>query len=180
MSILINWLESLHQEIIVTSKCVRERSRKSTCGYCLEKCEHEAIVIKEKLLFINTTKCTMCGECIVSCPLSAIEGNINNRVFEKGSLVFDYNYVPSLKELLIYKKRGMTSIQAHQPLNKNWETVLFETNDQLQLLEESPIVVVEKVIDEMLTRRALFGSLQKEGKQLAKKHGSSFMEDGEG
>ncbi|WP_251634955.1 hypothetical protein [Neobacillus niacini] len=74
----------------------------------------------------------------------------------------------------------MTSIQAHQPLNKNWETVLFETNDQLQLLEESPIVVVEKVIDEMLTRRALFGSLQKEGKQLAKKHGSSFMEDGEG
>jgi ferredoxin len=168
MSILINWLESLHQEIIVTSKCVRERNRKSTCGYCLENCEHKAMVIKENLLFIDTTRCTMCGECIVSCPVSAIEGNVNNRAFEKGSLVFDSNYVPSIKELLIYKKRGMTSIQAHQPLNKNWVTVISETNGQLQLLEESPIVVVEKVKDEMLTRRALFGSLQKEGKQLAK------------
>jgi ferredoxin len=168
MSILINWLESLHQEIIVTSKCVRERNRKSTCAYCREKCEYEAILPRENLLFLDTNKCTMCGECIVACPLSAIEGNVTNRAFEKGSLVFDYNYVPSIKELLIYKKRGMTSIQAHQSLNKDWETVLFESNGQLQQLQESQIVVVDKVMDEVLTRRSLFGSLQKEGKQLAK------------
>jgi ferredoxin len=169
MSILVNWLESLHQEIIVTSKCVRERNRKSTCGYCLEKCEHEAIVVKRNQLFIDTNKCTMCGECIIACPLSAIEGIVNNRAFEKGSLVFDSNYVPTIKELLIYKKRGMTSIQAPQPLSKDWEIVLFESNSQLQLLDESPFVVVEKVTEEVLSRRALFGSLQKEGKQLAKK-----------
>jgi ferredoxin len=167
MSILINWLENLHQEIIVTSKCVRERNRKSTCGYCVQKCEHEAIVVKENLPIIETNKCTMCAECMIACPLSAIEGMVNNRAFEKGSLVIDTNYVPSIKELLIYKKRGMTSIQAHQPLNKDWETVLYESNGQLQLLDESQIVVVEKVTDEVLSRRALFGSLQKEGKQLA-------------
>lgn len=169
MSILVNWLESLHQEIIVTSKCVRERNRKSTCGLCLGKCEHEAIVVMRNQLFIDTNKCTMCGECIIACPLSAIEGIVNNRAFDKGSLVFDSNYVPTIKELLIYKKRGMTSIQAPQPLSKDWEIVLFESNSQLQLLDESPFVMVEKVAEEVLSRRALFGSLQKEGKQLAKK-----------
>jgi ferredoxin len=169
MSILVNWLESMHKEIIVTSKCVRERNRKSTCGFCLEKCEHEAIIVKRNTLFIDTNKCTMCAECIVACPLSAIEGIVNNRVFDNGSLVFDSNYVPTIKELLIYKKRGMTSIQAPQPLSKNWKTVLIESNSQLQLLDESPFVVIEKVRDEVLSRRALFGSLQKEGKQLAKK-----------
>ena len=87
-----------------------------------------------------------------------------------------------MKELLIYKKRGMTSIQveAHQPLNTgSGEKRLYYINKQLHLLEETPIVVVERVKDEVLSRRALFESFQKEGKQLAKKNGTSGMEDGE-
>jgi ferredoxin len=170
MSILENWLESLHEEMKITTKCSRERNRKSTCNDCVENCEHNAIKLKDDLFSIDTKKCTMCGECMIACPLSAIEGLASNRLFEKGSLVFDESYVPSLKELLIYKKRGMTSIQvAHQPLNTAWETVLRITNKHLHLLEETPIVVVERVKDEVLSRRALFGSFQKEGKQLAKK-----------
>ncbi|MDR7075460.1 Fe-S-cluster-containing hydrogenase component 2 [Neobacillus niacini] len=170
MSILVNWLESLHEEMKVTTKCSRERNRKSTCNDCVENCEHNAIELKDDLFIIDTKKCTMCGECMIACPLSAIEGLASNRLFEKGSLVFDESYVPSLKELLIYKKRGMTTIQvAHQPFNQEWETVLRVTNEQLQLLEETPIVVVERVKDEVLSRRALFGSFQKERKQLAKK-----------
>ncbi len=167
MSIFVNWLESLHEEMNITTKCLRVRNRKSTCNNCVESCEHNAIEINGVIL-IDTKKCTLCGECMIACPLSAIEGIAINRYFEKGSLVFDDSYTPSLKELLIYKKRGMTSIQVANQLNQEWETVLSNANQQLPLLEESPITVVEKVMDEVLSRRAFFGSFQKEGKQLAK------------
>jgi Fe-S-cluster-containing hydrogenase component 2 len=169
MSILVNWLESLHEEINISTKCSRVRNRKSTCSFCLEKCEQEAFELKDNLLIIDTTKCSMCGECIIACPMSAIEGIAFNRIFDKGSLVYDPSYTPAIKELLIYKKRGMTSIQVtHQTMNIAWETVVGDTNEQLRLLDESPIIVVEKVMDEVLSRRAFFGSFRKEGKQLAK------------
>jgi Fe-S-cluster-containing hydrogenase component 2 len=167
MSILVNWLESLHEEMSVTSKCLRGQNRKSTCTYCVEKCENEAIQING-IIVIDTNKCTLCGDCMIACPLSAIEGIANNRYFEKGSLVFDESYTPSLKELLIYKKRGMTSIQVANQLNHEWETVLVSVNEKLQLLDENPIVVVDQIKDEVLSRRAFFGSFQNEGKQLAK------------
>lgn len=170
MSILLNWLESLHEEMKISSTCLREHNRKSSCSYCIEKCEHNAIEIKGEKLTINTSQCTFCGECIIACPVSAIEGVVNNRIFEKGSLVFDESYSPSIKELLIYKKRGMTSIQiAHQPLNGVWETMISATNEQLRLLDEESIIVVEKLMDKVLSRRAFFGSFQQEGKQLTKK-----------
>ena len=169
MSILINWLESLHEEMKVSAKCVRERNRKSECSYCKEKCEHEAIIVKENHLSIDANKCTMCGECMIACPLSAIEGIVSNRVFDGGSLVCDLKYVPSIKELLIYKKRGMVSIQiSHQPLNEEWKTVISQSNNLLIVLEENPIEVVKKDKYEMLSRRTFFGSFQKKGKQLAK------------
>jgi ferredoxin len=57
------------------------------------------------LLSIDSNKCTMCGECVIECPLSAIRGIANNRLFDKGSLVYDGSFTPSVKELLIYKKK---------------------------------------------------------------------------
>jgi ferredoxin len=170
MSILVNWLESLHEEMKVSAKCVRGRNLKSTCSYCFEKCEHEAIVVKGNVPLIDINKCTMCGDCMIACPVSAIEGAVNNRAFDKASLVFDQNYVPSIKELLIYKKRGITSIQvSHQPLTEDWKTVINQTNSQLQMLDETPIEILQKVREEqVLSRRAFFGTFQKEGKQLAK------------
>ncbi|MEH7491748.1 4Fe-4S binding protein [Neobacillus niacini] len=169
MSILVNWLESLHEEMKVTTKCSRVKNKKSTCSYCMEKCEHNAFELNGDVFIIDSTKCTLCGECMIACPLSAIEGVASNRNFEKGSLNFDNSFTPSLKELLIYKKRGMTTIQlSDQELNQEWEKVLVETNMRLQLLNESPITVSEKVKDEVFSRRAFFGSFQREGKQLAK------------
>lgn len=167
MSILVNWLESLHEEMSVTTKCSRVRNRKSTCNYCVENCKHNAIEITG-VIFIDTKKCILCGECMIACPVSAIEGMASSRYFEKGSLVFDDSYTPSLKELLIYKKRGMTSILVANQLNQDWETVLSNANEQLLLLDQEPIAVVEKVKEEVFSRRAFFGSFQKEGKQLAK------------
>jgi Fe-S-cluster-containing hydrogenase component 2 len=167
MSILVNWLESLHEEMNVTTKCLRVRNLKSTCNLCVQSCEHNAIEINGVIL-IDTQKCTLCGECMIACPLSAIEGIASNRFFEKGSLVFDESYTPSLKELLIYKKRGMTSIQLNNQVNHEWETVVANANEQLQSLDESPIIFVNKVTETALSRRAFFSSFQKEGKQLAK------------
>jgi ferredoxin len=169
MSILVNWLESLHEEMKVSSRCVRERNRKSTCGFCVEVCKQNAFEIKDHLPILDTNKCTMCGECMLACPLSAIEGVLSNRVFDGGSLVFNHNYVPTIKELLIYKNRGMTSVQvSQQPLTIEWKTVVSQSNDYLQMLDEDSIEVVQKVKEEVLSRRAFFGSFQKEGKQLAK------------
>lgn len=169
MSILVNWLESLHEEMKVSSRCVRERNRKSTCSFCLEACKQNAFEIKDHLPILNTNKCTMCGECMLACPLSAIEGVLSNRAFEGASLVFNHNYVPSIKELLIYKKRGMTSIQvSNQPLTVEWKTVVSQSNNYLKVLGEDLIEVVQKVKEAVLSRRAFFGSFQKEGKQLAK------------
>lgn len=169
MSLLTNWLESLHEEIKISTKCSRERTRKSTCSYCLEQCVHEAIILKDHLLVIHTNQCTMCGECMIACPLSAIEGVAATRNFENGHLLFDDNYTPSIKELLIYKKRGISSIQVNTaPLNQEWETVLDLVNERLIILGEASIKVVNKDHDEKLSRRALLSSFQKEGRQLVK------------
>ena len=169
MSILVNWLESLHEEMKVSSKCVRVRNRKSTCVFCIEACKQNAFEIKDHLLILDRNKCTMCGDCILICPLSAIKGVISNRFFVGGSLLFNHNYVPSIKELLIYKKRGMTSIQvSHHPLTVEWKMVVSQSNDYLQILDEDSIEVVQKGKEEVISRRAFLGSFQKEGRQLAK------------
>jgi ferredoxin len=169
MSILTKWLESLHEETKITSRCTRERNRHSTCSICLDQCSQEAIIFKEHLLVIDMNNCTMCGDCLVSCPLSAIDGLATSRVFNKGSLVFDDAYTPSLKELLIYKKRGMTSVEAKQThINLEWETVIAEANKRLNILGDTQINLIMKPSDEKFSRRALFESFQTEGKQLAK------------
>jgi ferredoxin len=168
MSLLVNWLESLHEEMKVSSKCVRERNRKSTCSYCFETCKHEAFVVKGNIPIINIDRCTMCDDCMIACPVSAIEGVVNNRAFDKVSLVVDPNYIISIKELLIYKKRGITSIQVPQPLTEDWKIVINQTNSQLQILGETPFELLHKDRTEVLSRRAFFGKFQKEGKHLAK------------
>lgn len=169
MSLLINWLESLHEDTKVTSKCSRVRNRKSTCSYCMEHCKYHAMELKDHLIFIDTDRCTMCGECMIACPLSAIDGMALSRKFNKGSLLFDGSYVPTMKELLIYKKRGLASIQViHEPINQEWSLVLDATNEQLALLNESFIDVVEIDYNELLSRRAFINAFQNNGKILAK------------
>lgn len=169
MSLLVNWLESLHKDTVVSSKCTRIRNRKSTCSYCMEQCNYDAISLKDQLVCINTNRCTMCGECIIACPLSAIEGLVSSRTFDKGSLIFDGSYLPTIKELLIYKKRGLASIQDYNnQINQEWSSLLDKANEQLTLLNESHIDVAKKESNDKLSRRAFLNSFQNSGKKFAK------------
>lgn len=169
MSILMNWLESLHVDAKITNTCSRKKHLRSTCTACLEVCKDEAISITNNSIELNLERCTSCGECMIVCPLSAIAGIAGTREFDKSSLIFNDHYTPSVKELLIYKSRGLTSIiMGSGDFNQSWEMVLKETNQTLQLLDQQPIEFVRIRNQEGISRRVFFASLQKEGKQLAK------------
>jgi ferredoxin len=169
MSLIVNWLESLHEQMKISSICSRGRNRKSTCTHCMDQCSKQAITITDHLPTIDADLCSMCGDCMIVCPLSAIEGLAVNRKFERTSLVFDDTYTPTTKELLIYAKRGLQSIQFDQlALNQEWTNALNEANTILSILNQYPIAVVRKIPNDKLSRRAFFQSFQKEGRQLAK------------
>lgn len=169
MSLLVNWLESLHVDVKISNKCSRKRNLHSTCTICVEECNFEAIIIHQQRIEIHSERCTSCGDCMISCPLSAIEGIPASRKLDKGRLMYNEDYTPSLKELLIYRKRGLHSIAiAEKSLNQRWESVLNEANCKLKILGEQPIVVIQIDKEATFSRRAFFNSFQKEGKNVAK------------
>jgi Fe-S-cluster-containing hydrogenase component 2 len=169
MSLLVKWLESMHVDLMVTNKCARQRNTRSSCTFCSEACLYGALAINQQSIEIDSERCSSCGDCVIACPLSAIEGSAVTREFAQGYLIYKSVYTPTEKELLIYKKRGINSIQIDQtPLNQQWEVVVNNTNEMLIHLGQSPIKVVEKIKDEKLSRRAFFTSFQIGGKQLAK------------
>jgi Fe-S-cluster-containing hydrogenase component 2 len=170
MPLVLNWLESLDMDIRVTDACVRQSNLHSSCTACCDKCTHKAIAINGKNVRIDAAKCNSCGDCLIACPPSALEGIGTSRVFEDGVLLYDDAYTPSVKELLINKKRGMNAIRTKEGhLNGKWEEAVNQTNSLLAVLNESPIKINNRDIDKTLSRRDFFASFRKEGKQLAKK-----------
>ena len=107
---------------------------------------------------------------MIACPHSAIEGMANGREFDKSSLVYNDDFTPSIKELLIYKQRGLTAIliEASSSLNQNWTTALENTNRILSILGEHPLPVILKNKKEAFSRRAFFTNLQNEARKMAK------------
>ena len=168
MSLLVKWLESMHVDLDITNKCSRKRNVHSTCAICLETCTFAAISINHQTIEINLEKCSCCGECVITCPLSTIEGPAVKREFKKRSLIYNNTYTPTVKELLIYKSRGLASVKMEKsPLNLHWETVIKQTNKLLIELKQDPIVM-EKNSEEKFSRRAFLSSMQTGGKKLAK------------
>lgn len=159
----------MHVDLRITNKCSRTRNTRSTCTFCLESCNNGAISINQQSIEIEQKQCTSCGDCVISCPLSAIEGIVVTREFVNRTLIYKDVYTPTVKELLIYKNRGLTSVRTDEaPLNDHWKSVLKQTNKYLNDLKQSPIEVVKKETDEKFSRRAFFTSIQTEGKKLAK------------
>ena len=125
--------------------------------------------MNQQSIEINQSLCTSCGDCVIACPLSAIEGIVVSREFEKNTLIYKEDYTPIEKELLIYKKRGLNAITLNgAPLNDKWKFVLAETNRMLSQLDQSPIEVFQRKNDKKLSRRDLFTSMHSGGKKLAK------------
>lgn len=169
MSLLVKWLESMHVDLKITNKCSRNKNVRSTCTFCLELCKYGALEINQQSIEINQSQCTSCGDCVISCPMSAIEGIAVTREFEENTLIYKEDYTPTEKELLIYKKRGLHAITLNgAPLNDKWKFVLTETNRMLGQLDQRPIEVVQRNNVEKLSRRDLFTSMQSGGKKLAK------------
>jgi ferredoxin len=169
MSLIVKWLESMHVDLRITNKCSRTRSTRSTCTFCMESCNSGAISINQQSIEIEQNQCTSCGDCVIACPLSAIEGIAVTREFENRTLLYKNVFTPTVKELLIYKNRGLTSVRTDEaPLNEKWESVIIQTNKILSDLMENPIEVVQKETDEKISRRAFFTTMQIGGKKLAK------------
>ncbi|MEH7437031.1 4Fe-4S dicluster domain-containing protein [Neobacillus drentensis] len=170
MSLIIHLLESMHMDLKITENCSRQSNLHSTCTFCVEACKKGVLSLNLQSIEINHEGCNSCGDCVIACPLSAIEGIVDSRDFFKGSLLYNESYTPTVKELLIYIKRGVKSIQTQNlPLNDPWKRVLTETNKVLEVVGEPVIEVVQKAPEEeKFSRRSFFTSLQREGKQLAK------------
>ncbi|WP_026563776.1 DUF362 domain-containing protein [Bacillus sp. UNC41MFS5] len=169
MSFLVKWLENMHFDLNITNKCSRKRTVYSTCSVCMEACSLEALSINQQTIEINREKCSSCGDCVISCPVSAIEGIAFTREFENQSLIYNEFYIPSVKEMLIYKCRGLASVKMDcNRMNQQWETVMKQTNKILIELGQRPIELVQKNTKEKYSRRAFFTSMQTEGKKLAK------------
>ena len=169
MSLLTKWIESMHVDIKMTNKCSRKRNVRSTCSFCLEACNQGALSISQQSIEINIDRCTSCGDCVIACPLSGIEGMAVTREFENRSIIYNASYSPTVKELLIYKKRGLKSVQIETPpFNQQWEMVLQQTNRILMDLKQERIEMDQKPTEEKISRRAFFTSMQTGGKKLAK------------
>jgi ferredoxin len=172
MSLLVKWLESLSQEVEITSSCVRLKSPLATCTACLDSCEREAISFYGKSVEVDSTKCNDCGQCVVSCPTSAILGIGPVRTFEGGMLVYDSStFTPYVKELLVYSGVGLKGIVMDKvpEMLPEWIEVIVQTNERLAELNR-PQLSVEQVDSSQvkLSRRKLFQSVSSKGHQFAK------------
>ncbi|WP_462411882.1 4Fe-4S dicluster domain-containing protein [Neobacillus sp. Marseille-QA0830] len=169
MSLLTKWLESMHVDMEFTPKCSRFRNLRSSCRFCFDACKTGAISIEQQEIRIQIDKCNNCGDCMVSCPLSAIEGISRVRTFENGSLQYNNQYAISEKELLIYNEKGIHSVTSSDfPLSEQWNTAIEGANQILALLEKGPITVLTRPDGEKLSRRELFSSLIEQGRHLGK------------
>lgn len=160
----------MHMDLKITENCSRQSNLHSTCTFCVEACKKGALSPDLQSIDLNHEGCNSCGDCVIACPLSAIEGIVDSRDFCKGSLLYSESYTPTVKELLIYKKRGVQSIQTQDiPMNDQWKKVLTQTNKVLEVVGEPVIEVVQKAqVEEKLSRRSFLTSFKREGKQLAK------------
>ncbi|MEH7746059.1 hypothetical protein V7659_13605 [Neobacillus drentensis] len=88
------------------------------------------------------------------------------REFENRSLIYDDTITLTVKELLIYKSRGLKSVKMEP--NLHGETVIKQTNKMLIELKQDPIAMEQKHSEERFSRRAFLSSMRTGGKKLVK------------
>lgn len=171
MSLLLNWLESLSINTTITDRCVRQISPKSSCMRCISHCQSQALSLDHTKVIVDEKKCTSCGECTVVCPVAAVEGNIPKRTLVNGMFAYSKDYCPTVKELLIYRKKGVKTLSMPDEVqDEEWAQVISGVNHHLEQLGMEPLSLdrVGKPEERSLTRRELFVSVRKKGQSLAK------------
>lgn len=172
MGILSKWAESLDYEYQILTSCTRYQSPRSTCEKCLLVCEREAISLENGLPFIHKDRCVECGNCISICPVQAVAGIFPKRVVMGNRLIVTNGYKPTVRELLVLYRKGITSIVSEESaLLEYWKKPIEEAKMKLQQLGEEPFsVTVQDSLneEESYSRRELFSFLNKETKSLVK------------
>src|SRR5690625_546347 len=145
MGLISYWLESLDYDYKILPHCSLYQSPLSSCTRCIDSCPENAIQLKDGKPVINTTKCTQCGDCIASCPVQGVEGFLPKRSIINNQFVIDPQSIPSIKELLIYYKKGITTlIYEKKELPLLWKTTIEDTNKLLAKLGEQPFNIINK------------------------------------
>lgn len=171
MGLLSKWVESLDYEYEILSFCTRFVSPRATCSQCIDSCTEEAITLEEGKPSIDNGKCNECGYCISACPVQAIAGIYPRRTIIQEQLVIQDSQLPTAKELLILRKKGVHVIVGETTgLVESWKEPIDEANAILIQLEDKPFSVVTKCAEEeqYYSRRELFSLWKKEGTSVLK------------
>lgn len=173
MNLLSRWLESLDYEYRILPGCSRYQSPRSNCTECIDSCPVEAMSLKDGKPVINKRDCMECGACVASCPVQAVEGFLPKRNIKNKSFIIDENSMPTIKELLVYYKKGITTLACEQgEISQEWEDTIKHANQVLEELGESPFQVSFKPIepdnDKKMSRRELFFAWEKDLKNIGK------------
>lgn len=161
INLLGHWIEGLDYEYQISSDCSRHQSARSSCNKCIESCPEEAISLIDGKPVIENKDCIECGLCVASCPVQAVEGFLPKRTVADNCLIIDENNPPTIKELLVYYKKGITTIICeYDTMDSEWEIAIKNTNQALEELGESPFEVhfkqVEPKQSKKISRRELF------------------------
>lgn len=175
MNILGRWLESLDYEYHISPHCSRHQSPRSTCRECIDSCPTEAISLENDKPIIHHKSCIECGDCVASCPVQAVEGFLPKRTIINDKFIMDGNRIPTIKELLVYYKKGITTIICEEKhINEDWEKAIENVNQVLKKLGEQPFEIRFEQVnnsknDTKMSRRELFFTWENDLKKLGKK-----------
>lgn len=171
MGLFSKWVESLDYEYEILSFCTRFVSPRATCNQCIDSCTEAAITLVKGKPSIENDKCSECGYCISACPVQAIAGIYPRRTIIQDQLVIQGSQLPTAKELLILRKKGVHVIVAKtMELVESWKEPIDEANKILTQLEEKPFSLVIKSVeaDQYYSRRELFSFWKSEGTSVLK------------
>ena len=78
MSLSLGWLQQLKREWtipeVIAERCVHSHCEVASCTRCVDACPHEAWLLDDASLKIDTARCDGCGLCVAACTESALVG----------------------------------------------------------------------------------------------------------
>lgn len=121
---------------VFSVNCIRNKHLGSTCRACADACEKQAITISDNSLSLNPLLCNRCGNCVLSCPVNAVEGELPVRRVEEGRLYSSASSIASVDELLLYFASGVTRLAISQQ-HQRWIENVEIANSRLQQMGKS-------------------------------------------